>query len=190
MDWKDCADKLVEAFASTEPTPGGGAAAGTVGALGCALGQMAAGISLRSKKADEDRRRALREADGELGRLRSELQGLTSEDAEAFGAVMAAYKLPKGPDRPAKIQEGLQRAADVPLRTARASLAGLRLIRRSKEKTLGTVSSDMDCAAHLLRAAVLCALENVSINISLMKDENEAGRLRGDVDEVRGGLDA
>ena len=57
-----------------------------------------------------------------------------------------------------------------------------------KSKTIGTVASDMTCAAHLLRAAGICALENVYINISLLKDQAAADRLEGEARAVRDSL--
>ena len=41
MEWDKTAAKFVEALASAEPTPGGGAAAAMSGAMGCALVMMA-----------------------------------------------------------------------------------------------------------------------------------------------------
>jgi len=58
--WQTGANLFVDALSNTEPTPGGGSAAAISGAMGCALGQMAIGISLRSKKLDEARKPGLR----------------------------------------------------------------------------------------------------------------------------------
>jgi len=46
----------------------------------------------------------------------------------------------------------------------------------------------MRCAEHLLRAAGLCALENVEVNRALIKDAAFAESLGKSAAEIRGGL--
>jgi len=184
--WDDAVDILGDALAGTAPAPGGGAAAGAAGVMGCALGQMAAGISARSKKIDGARRDALLASRERLGAFRSELQVLVREDAAAFSAVMAAYALPKTDEKRARaIESTLRRAAEVPLETARRCAAALDEVRTIAGKAAGTVRSDMRCAEHLLQAGILSALENVEINISLIKDEAVSGSLRTAADQLR-----
>ncbi|MFA5141037.1 MAG: cyclodeaminase/cyclohydrolase family protein [Elusimicrobiota bacterium] len=191
QDWEQAAQALVEAFASTEPTPGGGSAAGVVAAIGCSLGRMASGISMRSKKADETAKAVLGEAHAAFQRMGERFLQLTREDARAFDSVMEAYRLPKeDPSRGGKIQERLFSAAAVPLQTAEAAVQALLSAREMRPRTLGSVSSDMDCAAHLLEAAARCALTNVGINLSLMKDDGRAKALRERAEAVRRGLGA
>ncbi|HVE12117.1 MAG TPA: glutamate formimidoyltransferase, partial [Elusimicrobiota bacterium] len=93
--WETAAARLVDAFASTDPTPGGGSAAGVAGAIGCALGQMAAGVSAQSKKATPEGKAALAKAGGEFACMAAGMRNLTVEDAASFDAVMDAVKLPK-----------------------------------------------------------------------------------------------
>ncbi|MDE2292596.1 MAG: glutamate formimidoyltransferase, partial [Elusimicrobia bacterium] len=179
--WEAAAERLAAAFASVEPTPGGGSAAGTAGAIGCALGQMAAGISSASKKVDAARREALDSAREGLRSLQGEFHRLTSDDAASFDAVMAALKRPKDdPARADAVQGSLKKAAEVPLETARCAAEALRRVRETSGKAVGTVASDMNCAAHLLRAAALCALENVEINAGSLKDAEAAKTLRAE----------
>jgi glutamate formiminotransferase len=188
--WEDAAERLAEAFASTEPTPGGGSAAGTAGAIGCALGQMAAGISAASKKVDAARKEALESAKEGFKSLQGEFHRLTGDDAASFDAVMAALKIPKDdPARAEKVQAALKGAAEVPLETARRAVEALRRVKESAGKAVGTVASDMACAAHLLRAAALCALENVEINAGSLKDPKAAEELRKAAADVKRSLD-
>lgn len=184
--WEAAAERLAEAFASTDATPGGGSAAGTAGAIGCALGQMAAGISAASKKIDAARKEALESAKEGFKSLQGEFHRLTGDDAASFDAVIAALKLPKDdPARAEKVQESLKNAAEVPLETARRAVEALRRVQDSAGKAVGTVASDMKCAAHLLRAAALCALENVEINAASLKDPKAAEDLRREADDVK-----
>lgn len=188
-NWRGAAKIFTSALASTDPTPGGGSAAGVAGAMGCALGRMAADISAGKKKIDEDRRSALRRARAEFEHLQERMMKLTSEDAAAFEEVMKAYKISKdSPERAGKLEASLKKAAEVPLDTARTALKSLVLVRENKSLTVGTVGSDMNCAAHLLRSAGLCALENVEINLGLMKDEGVKNKIAAQAEALLGGL--
>lgn len=187
--WRGAAEIFTSALASTDPTPGGGSAAGVAGAMGCALGRMAAGISAAKKKIEEDRRSGLRRARAEFEHFQERMMKLTSEDAAAFEEVMEAYKIPRdSSERAGRLEASLKKAAEVPLDTARTALKALVLVRENKELTVGTVGSDMNCAAHLLRSAGLCALENVEINLGLMKDEGTRNKLAAEAEALRGGL--
>lgn len=185
-DWKAAAKTLAEALAGTEATPGGGAAAGAAGAMGCALTEMAAGISARSKKIDEERRAALRDIVDNFRNRRAEFERLTSADAAAFDAVMDALKLPKEDEgRKDKVQATLKKAGEVPLETARAAASALESLGQARGLAAGTVASDMNCAEHLLRAAGLCALENVDVNVNSIKDPEVAGKLGSEAARLR-----
>ncbi|MEK7721496.1 MAG: glutamate formimidoyltransferase, partial [Elusimicrobiota bacterium] len=127
--WQAAANLFVDALATTNPTPGGGSAAAVSGAMGCALGAMAIGITLRGKKLDEGRKPALRSLLESLGGHKAALQSCVAEDAVSFDGFMEAMKIPKDdPERKVKMQAALKHAAEVPLKTARLAseaLAGL-----------------------------------------------------------------
>ncbi len=177
--WEASAVSVADAFASTDPTPGGGSAAGIAGAIACALGEMSCGVSMGGKKVDEARRAALGSAAAGFSAARARLHGLTSEDAAAFDAFMDTFKLPKDdPARAARMRDALVRAGEVPLETAQAAVVALGKVREAAPLAIGTVASDLNCAAHLLRAAALCALENVRINADSLKDAEAAGGVR------------
>ncbi len=187
-DWKNAADVLGEAFSNTEATPGGGSAAGVAGIIACALARMAAGISIqsKSKKMDDPRREALAWARDDFEKEQLEFKRLAAEDAAAFDAFMDVYALPKDdPERPAKLHAALVHAGEVPLETADKAAEVLDKLSDLAGETIGTVTSDVNCAAHLIRAAGLCALENVEINAASLKDPVEAQRLRALAKDVR-----
>jgi len=187
-DWKEAAKVLGEAFSNTDATPGGGSAAGVAGVIACALARMAAGISAKSKskRMDERRRSALESALVDFEAEQREFERLTEADAEAFDAFMAVYALGKeDPSRPAKLHASLVRAGEVPLEPAGKAAEVLEKLEALKGHAVGTVGSDVNCAVHLVRAAGLCALENVEINAASLKDEKAAQRLRGAAARVR-----
>jgi formiminotetrahydrofolate cyclodeaminase len=190
-DWKQAAGVLGEAFSNTDATPGGGSAAGIAGAIGCALARMAAGISAKSKskKMDDARRSALESALADFEAEQKEFDRLTGEDAAAFDAFMGVYAMAKDdPERSEKMRAALIRAGEVPLETAGKAAEVLEKLETVKTKTVGTVTSDVNCAIHLIRAAGLCALENVEINAASLKDEAAAKRLRDAAARVRDDL--
>ena len=179
-DWKQAGAIVGEALANTDATPGGGSGAAIAGSMGCGLGQMAVGITLKSKKLDPAKRPALEAAHRELGALRAEFDELARSDAEAFDAFMNAMAVPKDdPSRPARMQEALRRAAEVPLRTTQAASTGWAKAKAAAPLAGAAVASDMNCAMHLLKAAALCAAENVRINIPGLKDAAVAKDLEG-----------
>lgn len=174
-DWRAAAETVSAALSNTDATPGGGSAAGISAAMGCGLGLMAIGISLKSKKLEEAKRPPLEQARHRLSDLRPLFHRLTADDAAAFDAFMEAAGLPKEDvSRPAKMQQALLRAAEVPLKTAQAAAEAYGVVKGALPYCGSAVASDMNCALHLLKAAVLCAAENVRINLGGIKDPSQA----------------
>lgn len=180
--WQAGANLFVDALANTDPTPGGGSAAGVSGAAGCALGQMALGITLRGKKLEEAKRPALKDLHERLGGHKAALQACVSEDSASFDVFMEAMKLPKdNPERKAKMQAALKHAAEVPLKTARLAseaMAGLTVCQGSVS---AHVMSDYRSARYLLEAAIRCAAENVFINAEGLEDKAFGEKITAEV---------
>ena len=169
-DWREAGRLVGEALSNTDATPGGGSAAAISAAMGCGLGQMALGITLKSKKIDEAKRPVLAKAHAALGRMRASFDALAADDAAAFDSFMIALSLPKDePSRPKKMQDALVRAAEVPLRTAELATGALAIARETAPLAVAAVASDIHCAMHLLKTAALCAAENVRINLGGIK---------------------
>jgi formiminotetrahydrofolate cyclodeaminase len=170
--WQAGAGLFVDALANTEPTPGGGSAGAVSGAMGCALGQMALGITLRGKKLDETKKPALTTLCRRLGEHKAALQNCVSEDSASFEVFMSAVKLPKGdPERKAKMQAALKYAAEVPLKTARLASEALMSLAVCAGAVSPHVVSDYRSARYLLEAAIRCAVENVFINAEGLEDK-------------------
>src|SRR5438093_3359359 len=124
----DVVRPLVERVASAEPVPGGGSVAALAGALGAALGQMAIRIT-KNKKNYRQYADRYTDALDRLAPYTSTLLELIDADAEAYGRVMAAYKLPTGsPEREKAIQDGLVRATEIPSGTASCAGEALRVM--------------------------------------------------------------
>ena len=168
------------AVAAPTPAPGGGSVAAHAAALGAALVQMVAGLTVGRKKyaaVDEEMQRVRDEA----STLTSRLTELAAEDASAYTAVSEAYKLPKdAPERSALIDAALVGAAQTPLETARAcaSVADLALAiaQRGNQNAL----SDAGVAALLAEAACKGAAFNVAINVAAMENRSLGAPMSAD----------
>lgn len=167
---------FVSSVASSAPTPGGGSVAAHVGALGAALAQMVAGLTAGRKKyasVDAEMRELSLKASG----LVTTLSTLVQRDADAYGAVSAAYKMPSEPEEAAAkrseaITKGLLGAAEVPLETARACAQVAELAATCANKGNTNAVSDAGVAALLADAACRGAVYNIRINISALDDKS------------------
>ena len=166
----------LDALASATPAPGGGSAAGVAGAMGAALVEMVAGLSLVKSGAMGDEHSGLQRTALERARsARAELLQLADDDAAAYGAFMEALKLPKSSDdertaRTFAISTAAQRAAEVPLATLRATVAVAEAARSILDKSLLAAASDLEVAARFARAAGESAAENVEANLPYIDD--------------------
>jgi formiminotetrahydrofolate cyclodeaminase len=135
---------------------------------------MVAALTLSKEKyaASHDAVRPIAEA-GELAR--AEFLDLAREDSEAYDEVIAARRSPKDTDaektaRAHRIALANRRAAEVPMRTARAAVRLLAALPELAEKGNPNAASDVGAAALLLDACVEGALLNVGINLSSIDD--------------------
>ena len=177
-------NQLIAAFRSPEPTPGGGSAAALAGAVGAALLSMVGGLSRPRASSPEDTER-LAEAGGRCAELSQGLTALIDRDTDAYNAVVAAYRLPKGSDdearrRSVRIQEALAEATDSPLEVMRRCAAALD--HASVIAALGnrSASSDVQCGLELLGAGLRGAMLNVEINLSSLKDADRVAGIRNE----------
>jgi formiminotetrahydrofolate cyclodeaminase len=174
----DIKSSSVQAFlddlASSSATPGGGAAAALAGAASAALIGMVCNLTVgrpRFAAVEDDLRAALAQAES----LREQLAALAEADTGAFNQVMAAYRLPKDGDeqqsaRQAAIQAALKQATRVPLETAIACAAALRLAGRIIAQINPNALSDAGTAAVLAEAGLRGAQFNVAVNLAGIQD--------------------
>ena len=187
---------FLDALASDSPTPGGGTAAAVAGAMGAALAEMVAGLTL-SKEKYADSHEAVRPIAEAAQLARAELVRLAREDSEAYDAVVAARRLPKDTEaqkaeRAQKIAAANKHAAEVPMRTAAASARLLAALPELAEKGNPNAVSDAGAAALLLDACLEAALLNVGINLSGIEDaafvaemQRETAGLQGQSQRLR-----
>ncbi|HEY8175183.1 MAG TPA: glutamate formimidoyltransferase [Gemmatimonadaceae bacterium] len=172
---------FVAAVASPTPAPGGGSVAAHAGALGAALAQMVAGLTIGKKKyaAVESE---MKEISLQAAALVNELTSLMKRDAAAYTAVMAAYKLPGDSEADAAkkkqaVTAALLGAAEVPLETARACVRVLELAAAVAARGNTNAVSDAGVAALLAEAACRGAIYNVRINVGALNEKAKGARL-------------
>ncbi len=183
----------LDQLASSEPAPGGGAAAALETGIAAGLVEMVCNLTI-GKPAFAEHEAVLRQVRERAGARRAEALGLADEDAEAFTAVIAAYRLPKESDaekaeRSEQIQKALAAAADVPRRTAAAGAELVDLCDRIVDTSNPNVISDIAAAAAAARAALASSLVNIEINLGSITDQTLAADLHEHVRAVERDLE-
>lgn len=127
-------------------------------------------------------------------RLRADCTALIERDATVLGALIAAYKLPRGTAeekvaRAAALQARTREATDVPLAAARAAAALLPLCRQLLPLGNPAAVSDIGVAATCAVAAFRGAELNVLINLGQLADEEFVASARRELADLGAGLE-
>lgn len=179
--------EFLSALASSTPTPAGGSAAAITAAQGAALLHMGASFALT--KADpaalaDDSLQWVQQAAEDAARTGATLRTLADQDAAAFQAVLAAYRLPRDGDtalsaRTAAIQKAWQDAVQIPyLVAASCRLMVLRCLPVARACPPSLVG-DVLAALQLLRAGWTISLNNMRINLTSIQDSNVVAEWEG-----------
>ncbi|HJU09476.1 MAG TPA: glutamate formimidoyltransferase, partial [Candidatus Binataceae bacterium] len=178
-------EPFIEQLAAPVATPGGGSAAAASAAMAAGLAAMVATMS-RSKKVYAQYERELSEAISRLAQLREHLKSAIDTDAEAFKAVMAAYKKAKEADGDeALIDAALKQATNVPLGVAERAGEVLRVAESLRPITSPNMKSDLVTAVALAKAAIEGAIANVEINLESLQDGQFVSEVRKRTSVVR-----
>ncbi len=174
--------EFTQELASSSPAPGGGSVAALCGALGAALCQMTAGLTLGKKKYEavsfvmEDLKKT-----SEI--LQKKLLAQVNEDTLVYNKVVDAYKLPKTSPaeidlRTRAIQDALKQAAQTPYETLETSASIFPLVEAAIKMGNPNCITDAGVAAELVLAAVQGAAYNVCVNLMDIHDKVFANDLR------------
>lgn len=153
---------LLDSLAARTPAPGGGAAAGIVLALAAALCAMAARYS-SSRLATAEEMAITADA------LRARAIRLAGDDSLAYGAVLAARRLPSGTDpavREEAIATAMAQAVAVPLEISEVSAEVARMATEIASAGNPNLLGDALAAQFLAEAAAAAAKTLVEINMS------------------------
>lgn len=177
--------KTVEAFledlSSKQPVPGGGGASALAGALGNALGQMVANLTVGKKKY----RDVEEEVKGLLSRmekLQGEFVALADKDAMVFAPLARCYSLPAGTEEEKAYKEKVMEAclwdaSSAPMEIMEKAVEMLDILAVLGEKGSRLAVSDVGVGVQFIRTALLGAVMNVYINTKSMKDRDRAEEL-------------
>ena len=180
---------FVDEVASSSPAPGGGSVAAYAGSQGFALIAMVCRLTVGREKyraVEEELMSLMLTAENK----KEALLALVEEDTQGFYGVMEALGLPKGTEEEKTVRrEALEvatiQAAEIPLKTARLCLEGLREMPNLLEKGNPNALSDMGVAALMLESGLEGAIYNIQINVHGLKTQNLAQQLRATATQLR-----
>ena len=169
---------FLDVLSSKEPVPGGGGASALAGALGNALGQMVANLTIGKKKyaQGEDEIKELAER---MKGIQGQFTALADQDAKVFAPLAKCYSLPSGTE-----EEKAYKAEVMEARLLDASLVPMEIMEKASEmleimdiladKGSRMAVSDVGVGVQFIRTALLGAVMNVYINTKSMKNREKA----------------
>ena len=163
---------FLDQLAARIPAPGGGATAALHAAQAAALLAMVARYSNGARYNAELMNRIVTEAD----ELREDALALAEADADAFGAVAEAYRLPRETEqeqsaRSASISSALAGAARPPADVVRTALLLTSLAEELLPAGNRNMITDLAAAAVAARAAAVTARLFIEINLKGIIDQ-------------------
>ena len=170
--------EFLDVLSSKEPVPGGGGASALAGALGNALGQMVANLTIGKKKYAlvEDEIKELAER---MKGIQGQFTALADQDAKVFAPLAQCYSLPSGTE-----EEKAYKAEVMEARLLDASLVPMEIMEKASEmleimdiladKGSRMAVSDVGVGVQFIRTALLGAVMNVYINTKSMKNREKA----------------
>ena len=174
--------EFLDVLSSKEPVPGGGGASALAGALGNALGQMVANLTIGKKKYAqvEDEIKELAER---MKGIQGQFTALADQDAKVFAPLAKCYSLPSGTE-----EEKAYKAEVMEARLLDASLVPMEIMEKASEmleimdiladKGSRMAVSDVGVGVQFIRTALLGAVMNVYINTKSMKNREKAEEMK------------
>ncbi|NLX91763.1 MAG: cyclodeaminase/cyclohydrolase family protein [Firmicutes bacterium] len=184
---KTCSEFLNE-LASRAPVPGGGGAAAMGGAIGMALSNMVANLTLGKKKyaGVQDEIKGLLEKGS---KIIEDLKTLVDRDAEVFEPLSQAYRLPSDTPEQIKYKEEIleersKEACLVPLEIMRKSFEGIKIHERMGQIGSLIALSDVGCGVAFLKAALISGSLNIIINTNTINDKEFVRKISEEMDSL------
>ena len=173
MDFKDVLDLILD---TDDVTVGGGSASALSGALACGLIGMVCKLSLKKDFGLTPEKQL--EYAKELEELRNKLLAGVVNDANAYGVIRDAYKLPKETEEEKKIRK--QAIANAGVVGATSPMENAKLCRRVYDigvelegKTNPNCHSDLVIGYELAKVGTNGCLMNIEANLPLVKNEGK-----------------
>lgn len=186
---------FLDVLSSKEPVPGGGGASALAGALGNALGQMVANLTIGKKKyaQAEDEIKELAER---MKGIQGQFTALADQDAKVFAPLAKCYSLPSGTEEEkaykAEVMEArLLDASLVPMEIMEKAAEMLEIMDILADKGSRMAVSDVGVGVQFIRTALLGAVMNVYINTKSMKNREKAEEMNEKAERlIREGTEA
>lgn len=174
--------RLSASMASAEPVPAGGAAAVTAMAMGIALGIK---VIRFSTDADGTFAAVAERSD----QLLHELLPLFTADCDAYGTVLAAYRLPREPaaERRAAITAAFAAATEVPVQVARIAADAHTVLTPLLGRTNPNLRCDLEAALALIATGGRISIGNARTNAAHL-DAAVAARLQAQLADAEARL--
>lgn len=187
--------EFLDVLSSKEPVPGGGGASALAGALGNALGQMVANLTIGKKKYAqvEDEIKELAER---MKGIQGQFTALADQDAKVFAPLAKCYSLPSGTEEEkaykAEVMEArLLDASLVPMEIMEKAAEMLEIMDILADKGSRMAVSDVGVGVQFIRTALLGAVMNVYINTKSMKNREKAEEMNEKAERlIREGTEA
>lgn len=181
-------EEFLAALSSKKPVPGGGGASALAGALGNALGQMVANLTV-GKKRYADVEEEIQALLARMEAMQKDFLKLADRDEEVFAPLAAAYGLPTGTEeekahKDSVMEERLLDASLVPMEIMEKAVEMLDILDILAVKGSRMAVSDVGVGVQFIRTSLLGAVMNVYINTKSMKDRGKAAELNAKADEL------
>jgi len=174
---------FVDELSRDSAAPGGGSVAALCGALGAGLAGMVANLTI-GKSGYGNVKEEMKEVALKGQALKNTLVRAVDDDTFAFNEVMAAFALPKGPQKDAAILAANKKATLVPLSVLETIPEVLDLAKATGERGNKNSLSDSGVAVLAARTAAAGAYYNVLINLAGMDDKDFVDEIRAKADAV------
>ncbi len=174
--------EYLEDLSAGKAVPGGGSAAALSAALGAALNLMVIRYSIKKTSADVDLNE-LKKRELEENQNLKRTTSFINEDSEVFSSLREAF-LNKKADK----EKEYTAAAKVPIEICRSACRSLRVTEYLAARADKNLMTDVECAAHMLRAAFFSAKINAEINLKYVKDELFSQESRAELEKMEQSL--
>ena len=165
-------DAFLDDLGSSSPAPGGGAAAGLIGAQACALAEMVCHLTASNKNYVEFHEKA-KEYTAVFQMARSIFLDLMDEDAASFLELMKTLRTIRTPlaERQEKQLDAFKKAIAVPQQMAQTMVDLLPSFTNLLLKGNKNAISDAIMAAQFAMACIRASVLNIRINMKYIDDE-------------------
>ncbi|GAB4143177.1 MAG: hypothetical protein Fur0015_11870 [Ignavibacteriales bacterium] len=182
-------NEFADEVSRESPAPGGGSIAALAGSLGASLSSMVCNLTA-NRRGTEKVDKILNETAENCQSIKASLLRAVDEDTKAFNEYMDARRLPQNTKeeknaRFQAMQNGLKKAVEVPLNTAKLSLQAIEMAETTIKFGNPNSITDVGVGAQMSFAGVIGGIYNVLINLKDIKDEDFVNRMKSECMQLK-----